>query len=121
MDPTPPDENMGKNMGKHADREDAVAVVKRLRDVGHVAYFAGGQEDLKKRLLRAIGEPNRRFEEDHLRLLRAVRFAARFGLRIDAATGAALAAHADHLKRISPERIAEELRLMLGHPTRATA
>ena len=86
-----------------------------------VIDYVGGQEDLKNRLLRAIGEPNRRFEEDHLRLLRAVRFAARFGLTIDTATGEALRAHAEQLKRISPERIAEELRLMLGDPTRGAA
>ena len=78
-----------------------------------VIDYVGGQEDLKDRLLRAIGEPNQRFEEDHLRLLRAVRFAARFGLAIEPATADAVRAHAEHLKRISPERVAEELRLML--------
>jgi poly(A) polymerase len=219
----PPDENLGK----HADREDAVAVVKRLRDAGHVAYFAGGcvrdtllgltpkdfdvatdappdrvrqlfsntqavgaafgvilvrhrksvievatfrtdlqykdgrrpegvvfttaeedakrrdftinglfmdplegdnvidfvggQDDLKSRVLRAIGEPNHRFEEDHLRLLRAVRFAARFDLVIEPTTDAAMARHAPFLSRISPERVAEELRLTLTPPTRRRA
>ena len=48
-----------------------------------VIDYVGGQEDLKAAILRAIGEPNHRFEEDHLRLLRAVRFASRFGLAID--------------------------------------
>ncbi len=83
-----------------------------------VIDYVGGQEDLKKKLLRAIGDPNQRFEEDHLRLLRAVRFAARFDLAIDEATENAITHHAEHLKRISPERIAEELRTMLGEPTR---
>src|SRR5438132_61390 len=83
-------------------------------DGDKVIDYVGGQEDLRSRTLRAIGEPNHRFEEDHLRLLRAVRFAARFDMTIEATTAQAIARHADHLKRISPERIAEELRMMLG-------
>lgn len=86
-----------------------------------VIDYVGGQEDLNNKLLRAIGEPEHRFEEDHLRMLRAVRFAARFGLQIESATAAAIASHATHLARISPERVAEELRLMLTATTRATA
>jgi poly(A) polymerase len=86
-----------------------------------VIDYVGGQEDLKNKLLRAIGEADHRFEEDHLRLLRAVRFAARFDLTIEPATVAATKKHAPQLKRISPERIAEELRLMLTAPTRAIA
>jgi poly(A) polymerase len=86
-----------------------------------VIDFVGGQEDLRRKTLRAIGDANHRFEEDHLRLLRAVRFAARFDLTIETATDEAIKSHAEHLKRISPERIAEELRLMLAPPTRSRA
>src|SRR5204862_6613364 len=86
-----------------------------------VIDYVGGQDDLRARVLRAIGEPNYRFEEDHLRLLRAVRFAARFGLTIEPNTADAIARHAEQLQRISPERIAEELRLMLPPPTRLLA
>jgi poly(A) polymerase len=86
-----------------------------------VIDYVGGQEDLKKQVLRAIGDPDRRFEEDHLRLLRAIRFASRFYLAIDAATGEAIARHAPQLTRISPERVAEELRLMLAPATRCDA
>ena len=86
-----------------------------------VLDFVGGQKDLRDSVLRAIGNPDERFEEDHLRLLRAVRFAARFGLRVEPATATAIARHADALRRISPERIAEELRLMLTPTTRAAA
>jgi poly(A) polymerase len=86
-----------------------------------VIDYVGGQEDLKSRVLRAIGDPNHRFEEDHLRMLRAVRFAARFGLRIEPETSDAIRAHAQQLKAISPERIAEELRMMLTAPTRTQA
>lgn len=86
-----------------------------------VVDFVGGQEDLKNRVLRAIGNPDERFEEDHLRLLRAVRFAARFGFDIEPQTAVAIVRHAPLLKRISPERIADELRLMLMPKTRLLA
>ena len=86
-----------------------------------VIDYVGGQEDLKKKFLRAIGKADERFAEDHLRLLRAIRFAARFGLTIEPATDEAIARNAPHLVRISPERIAEELRTMLTPPTRACA
>jgi len=83
--------------------------------------YVGGREDLAARRLRAIGAAQKRFEEDHLRLLRAVRFAARFDLEIDAATAAAIREAAPQLKAISPERIAAELRLMLTPVTRGRA
>lgn len=86
-----------------------------------VIDYVGGQRDLKAKVLRAIGEPDHRFEEDHLRLLRAVRFAARFGFTIDSATSDAIARHADRLKRISPERVADELRAMLPGTAREAA
>jgi poly(A) polymerase len=88
---------------------------------GVVIDYVGGVEDLRNRVLRAIGEPERRFGEDYLRLLRAVRFAARFGLRVEEATGRAIRAHAPRLKGISPERIAEELRGTLVPATRGAA
>jgi poly(A) polymerase len=78
-----------------------------------VIDFVGGQADLQKRIIRAIGDPEARFSEDHLRLLRALRFAARLEFEIEPATAAAIQHHARYLARISPERIAEELRLML--------
>jgi poly(A) polymerase len=81
-----------------------------------VIDYVGGQADLKAKVIRAIGNPDERFEEDHLRLLRALRFAARFGFEIEPATDDAIRRHAGHLVRISPERVAEELRLMLTPP-----
>ena len=78
-----------------------------------VIDYVGGQEDLKSRVIRAIGDPEARFREDHLRLLRAIRFAARLEFDIESGTAEAIRHHAAHLTRISPERIAEELRLML--------
>jgi poly(A) polymerase len=86
-----------------------------------VIDFVGGRQDLEAHLVRAVGQPEARFAEDHLRLLRAVRFAARFSFTIEPATAAAIAQHAPLLTRISPERTADELRLMLTPTTRSAA
>lgn len=82
-----------------------------------VVDFVGGLDDLRNGCLRAIGEPAARFGDDALRLLRAPRFAARFGLRIDAATAHAIAALASTLERVSAERVAAEVGLLLRAPT----
>jgi poly(A) polymerase len=81
--------------------------------------YVGGREDLKAGLLRAIGDPALRFTEDKLRLLRAVRFATRFGLTIEPATEAAVRAMAGQITVVSAERIADELRKLLVDPNRA--
>src|SRR5688500_11404903 len=86
-----------------------------------VIDYVGGQEDIRGKVLRAIGNADERFAEDLLRLLRALRFASRFDLRIDPATADAISRHAQQLARISPERIADELRAMLTPPARADA
>jgi poly(A) polymerase len=86
-----------------------------------VIDYVGGRADLDARVLRAIGDAKQRFAEDHLRMLRAVRFAARFGLTIDTATADAIRRDAHLLPRISGERIADELRRMLPPPTRRRA
>lgn len=83
--------------------------------------YVGGREDLEARVIRAIGDPAARFAEDHLRLLRAVRFAARLGFAIEPATLAAVRDHAPALARVAPERVREELEKMFGHPTRGAA
>ena len=101
------------------DRQGSVEEVQTPH--GTVIDYVGGVADLRGRMLRAIGEPARRFAEDHLRLLRAVRFAARFGLTIEPGTGQAMRANAAKLRGISPERVAEELRMMLSPSTRAKA
>ena len=76
----------------------------------------GGQADLQNGLLRAVGEPQQRFTEDALRILRLYRFAARFGFALDAATARAARQLAPHLDCISAERIQEELAKMLAAP-----
>jgi poly(A) polymerase len=73
----------------------------------------GGREDLARKLIRAIGDPRERFAEDHLRLLRAVRFAARFGFEIEPATMDAIRASAPLIRRTSPERVRDEIARML--------
>jgi poly(A) polymerase len=78
-----------------------------------VLDFVGGREDLKAGIVRAIGEPERRFAEDKLRMLRAVRFAARFEYRIDPATLEAIQRLAPHIRQVSCERVREELTKML--------
>jgi poly(A) polymerase len=86
-----------------------------------VIDFVGGQKDLADRVIRAIGNADDRFEEDHLRMLRAIRFASRLGFVIEPVTAQAIVRHGPQLARISPERIAEELRMMLTQPTRSSA
>ena len=76
----------------------------------------GGQKDLQNGLLRAVGEPQQRFTEDALRILRLYRFAARFGFALDAATARAARQLAPHLECISAERIQEELAKLLAAP-----
>jgi poly(A) polymerase len=80
--------------------------------------FVGGRADLDSKTLRAIGDPVARFREDKLRLLRAVRFAARFDYAIDSATWDAIRAHAADIHAVSAERIREELVKILAHPNR---
>jgi len=74
-----------------------------------VVDYVGGLDDLRKGLIRAIGDPEQRFEEDHLRMLRAIRFAARFGFEIEPATMAAIQKLHGRIVRVSPERIRDEL------------
>lgn len=71
--------------------------------------YVGGQDDLRRRLIRAIGDPVARFREDHLRLIRAVRFAARLGFEIEPETLAAIKRLHDLIATVSAERVRDEL------------
>jgi len=82
-------------------------------DTGEILDFVDGQADLHRGIIRAIGEPDRRFAEDKLRMLRAVRFAARFGYEIEPETFKAIRKHAREIKQVSRERIREELTKLL--------
>jgi tRNA nucleotidyltransferase/poly(A) polymerase len=84
----------------------------------HVIDYVGGQEDLRQGRIRAIGAPRMRFQEDKLRMLRAIRFAAVFGFTIDEETTAAIREMAGQITVVSPERIAMEMRRVLTEPGR---
>lgn len=92
---------------------------KAENDPTRVIDHVGGVADLRARVIRAVGDPNARLNEDHLRALRAVRFATRLGFAIEGATAAAIRAHASQLQGVSRERIGDEIRLMLARPSRA--
>ena len=86
-----------------------------------VIDYVGGRQDLRVGIIRAIGDARQRFEEDKLRILRAVRFAATYEFELDPQTATAVCELAPQLSVVSAERIAQELRRMLSHPTRGTS
>lgn len=86
-----------------------------------VIDYVDGRKDIEAGIVRAIGDPEARFAEDHLRMLRAVRFATRFGFSIDPLTADAIRRCAEKIGRISPERIREEMEKMLTRPSRGDA
>ncbi|HLY91650.1 MAG TPA: CCA tRNA nucleotidyltransferase [Candidatus Angelobacter sp.] len=90
-------------------------------DTAEVLDFVHGREDLQRGLVRTIGDPHQRFSEDKLRMLRAVRFAARFGYSIDDKTFAAIRELAPAIHQVSRERVRDEILKMLteGHARRA--
>jgi poly(A) polymerase len=90
---------------------DSLTMPESLREA--VVDYVGGLSDLDSGILRAIGQPELRFEEDHLRMLRAVRFAARFNFAIDPATEAAMRSLASKIRVVSQERVREELTRIL--------
>ena len=119
--------DMGYSDGRHPDRvvysktpqEDVqrrdftINGLLMRHDNGEVLDFVGGQKDLSAGVIRAIGDPELRFAEDKLRMMRAVRFAARFGFEIEAATFRAIQRHVKEIQQVSPERLREELTKML--------
>lgn len=78
----------------------------------------GGMRDLQRKIIRCVGDPDERFDEDALRILRAVRFAAQLGFSIDPATEEAVRRHAPYLKKVSAERIRTEVEKLIvsNHP-----
>ncbi len=80
---------------------------------GRVLDLVGGRADIRRRVLRAVGDPAIRFAEDHLRMLRAARFAAALGFRVEEGTAAAARRLSSRIARISAERIREELSRMI--------
>ena len=119
--------DMGYSDGRHPDRvvysktpqEDVqrrdftINGLLMRHDNGEILDFVGGQKDLRAGTIRAIGDPELRFAEDKLRMMRAVRFAARFGFEIEPATFRAIRRHVKEIQQVSPERLREELTKML--------
>ncbi|MGP8253112.1 MAG: CCA tRNA nucleotidyltransferase [Terracidiphilus sp.] len=93
----------------------------KVRKHAGLLDYVGGVADLEAGIIRAIGRPEQRFEEDHLRMLRAVRFAARFGFELDTETLRAIRSLAPRIHAVSRERVRDELTKMLteGHSRRA--
>ena len=81
-----------------------------------VIDLVGGREDLQKKIIRTIGDPEKRFLEDHLRLMRAIRFAVQLGFEIESATFEAIKKHANKISLISAERIRDEFSKILTSP-----
>lgn len=88
---------------------------------GEIIDHVGGREDLEARRVRAIGDPEARLREDRLRMLRAVRFAARFEFSIEPETAETIRRSADALRGVSRERIGHEIRMMFVDPNRPVA
>lgn len=86
-----------------------------------VIDYVGGQADLKQRIVRAIGDPEHRIDEDKLRMLRAIRFVSRLAFDLDAGTAQAIERMHQQIKHVSAERITEELKKMLIHKERLKA
>ncbi|MFP3937944.1 MAG: CCA tRNA nucleotidyltransferase [Phycisphaerae bacterium] len=86
-----------------------------------VIDYIGGREDLKRGVIRTIGKPDDRFDEDYLRMIRAVRFAVRLGFSIEPSTAEGIRKYAANVKSVSGERIFEELWRMLAEPSAAEA
>ena len=119
--------DMGYSDGRHPDhvvysqtpkedvqrRDFSINGLLMRHDNDEVLDFVGGQNDLKAGVLRAIGDPELRFAEDKLRMMRAVRFAARFDFEIESETFRAVQRHVNEIQQVSPERLREELTKML--------
>ena len=120
--------------GRHAEVEFGASLDEDLarRDftINAIAYHPrratlrdpyGGRHDLERGVVRAVGDPQARLREDRLRALRAIRFAGRFGFRIDPATWTAIVASAPHLRRLSAERVKQELEKTMDQLPRPSA
>lgn len=102
-----------------ARRDFTIGAMAWNAETGEVIDPFGGQADLENRLIRAVGEPDRRFAEDGLRILRGLRFAAVLGFEIEPGTADALRRNAPRLKNLSPERVKAELERLLCGPAAA--
>ncbi|GLB46884.1 CCA-adding enzyme [Philodulcilactobacillus myokoensis] len=104
-----------RSLSEDLKRRDFTINAFAMRENGDVTDLFHGMDDIKKRLIRAVGDPNQRFNEDALRMMRAVRFASKLNFRIEPKTLAAIKKHSPLLKKIAVERIHSEfVKMMLG-------
>ena len=80
-----------------------------MNSKGEISDFFGGAEDIRKKIIRCVGSPEKRFTEDALRIMRAIRFSAQLGFEIETETAKAIHQMKNRLKNISKERIIQEL------------
>jgi poly(A) polymerase len=110
----------GRSLAEDLARRDfTVNAMARHPVTGELVDLFGGRADLQARLIRAVGNPDLRFAEDPLRLLRAVRFAAQLDFELAAETRAAIRRNAELLRQISRERILDEMNRLLLSPRAA--
>lgn len=120
MAATPMPSSFGVGLEEDLSRRDfTIGAMAWNAETGEVIDPFGGQADLENRLIRAVGEPDRRFAEDGLRILRGLRFAAVLGFEIEPGTADALRRNAPRLKNLSPERVKAELERLLCGPAAA--
>lgn len=105
----PDDVQFTRSLREDLKRRDFTINAMAYRPETGVIDFYGGQDDLRRGLIRCVGDPSKRFEEDALRMLRALRFASRYGFAIEARTAEALLAHREQLRYVAQERILSEL------------
>jgi len=90
-------------------RRDFTVNAVAMNSKGEISDFFGGKEDIQKKIIRCVGSPEKRFSEDALRIMRAIRFSSQLGFRIESETAQAVHRMKDRLRNISKERIREEL------------
>ena len=108
------------SLKQDAARRDFTINAMYLDAYGVVRDFYGGRQDLEHKVIRAVGDPNERFKEDYLRILRAIRFACTLGFTIDDHTLLAMFRHIDGLETISADRIREEVNRSLAADSQRT-
>ena len=112
---------LGATITDDAQRRDFTINAMYMDADGIIHDFHNGQQDIQNKIIRCVGNPTDRFEEDALRIIRAHRFAARFGFKIDVATKNAMISKAYKLKNIAAERISAEMIKVAGYGGKAMA
>ncbi|MEG2174532.1 MAG: tRNA nucleotidyltransferase, partial [Oscillospiraceae bacterium] len=109
----PDDVNFSRLLSDDLVRRDFTINAMALAPNGDIIDLCTGQADLAAGIIRAVGDPDRRFQEDALRILRALRFASRLGFTIETCTAQSLCAHCERLRFLSVERVFSELKQLL--------